>query len=217
MWSSGYRAHMQTPRLHSRPAAQSASLLQPHFQPLGFPKPSTQAEPAGLLLHELLQLPQCVAEVRSVSQPSAQLPLQLPNQPPHAHVPDWQLLFGPQSLPQLPQLLASVARSLQPFAGSPSQSCVPESQLHRDPPHVMFLGQLLFSPSGVLFKQQSTPRRTSQPFAESPSQSLRPWAQTQAPETHSMFARHQLPQLPQFLRSVCRSLHPSSGSPLQST
>ena len=107
----------------SQPALVSQS-RKPGLQAPGAQEPPVQSAPALAKLQVLPQVPQFpTLPLRSASQPSARVPLQLPNpglQPPIAQVPAVQAgaaLAKEQAFPQVPQLVTEVAVLIsQPFA-----------------------------------------------------------------------------------------------------
>jgi hypothetical protein len=164
-------------------------VAMPHAPPV---HPAVPWATAGQVLPHVPQLAAAVS--RFVSQPLAALPSQLPQPVAHAaipHVPPvhpavpWAT--AGQVLPQVPQLVAVVSRSVsQPFAALPSQ--LPQPTEHVAMPHV----PAEQAPVPWEMPRQTIPhvpqlvglvsRSVSQPLATRPSQSAQPASQAAAPQ-----------------------------------
>lgn len=115
--------------------------------------------------------------------------------------------FGPQLVPQRPQLAGSrVSELSQPFAALPSQSPKPERHVNPQLPAVHVTVALALAGHGFPHRPQCDVLvlvLTSQPLAGSESQLAKPETQTElhVPDAHTavLFAGvvHVLPQAPQ--------------------
>ena len=145
--------------------------------------PAAQVAIPLVLLHTVLQPPQCVGELRLVSHPLAGLLSQSPKPAaqPMPQLPAVQVGVPPEVehfVPQALQLLTSVFKLIsQPLAGLPSQSANPALQAPMVQVPLLHVAAAFANEHLVLHALQlltSVFRLTSQPLAEDASQFPKP-------------------------------------------